>query len=223
MQSHTKVILIRHGQTEWNDGARFQGHLDSRLTQLGIRQAEALGQRLAQEKITAIYSSDLGRAIHTAEIIARSTNHKVTTDPRLRERCLGVFQGLQRDEAQQQYPVEFKKYFSRDPEYAVPGGESVRAHFSTCFACLDELAARHPGQTIAIVTHGGALQALFRHIVGIPFDAIRRFSIQNAAYNLLASGPDGWSVITWGDIAHLTKVMADDSKTASITYSQTVE
>jgi probable phosphoglycerate mutase len=198
----TRVILVRHGQTEWNDGSRFQGHLDSPLTQAGKLQAESIGRRIAEEEITAIHSSDLGRARHTAELIAAPANLPVQVDSRLRERSLGVFEGLSRDDIAARYPEETRRYYSRDPHYAVPGGQSTVEHFQIGLACLNEIAARHQGESIVAVTHGGLVQAMFRQVTGIGFEAPRRFAIRNAAYNVFLRDEGGWSLETWGDISH---------------------
>ncbi len=98
LMKHTHLILVRHGQTEWNIKGIRQGHLDSKLTDGGVAQAKALGARLAREKFTALYSSDLGRAVQTAKAIADLTGHEIVTDARLRERHLGIFQGLNAEE-----------------------------------------------------------------------------------------------------------------------------
>lgn len=198
----TRVILARHGQTEWNDGARFQGHLDSPLTPVGVRQAKGLAHRLGMEKIAAVYSSDLGRAIRTAEFIAEELRQVVATDERLRERGLGVFQGLSKEEIIVRYPEESRRYYSREPDYVVPDGESARGRFALGFSCLNDLVVRHPGTTIVVVTHGGLVQGMFRHVTGLPFEAPRRFAIRNAAYNVFAHNARGWSLETWGDLAH---------------------
>lgn len=198
----TRVVLVRHGQTEWNNGARFQGHTDSPLTQIGERQAQALGKRLAGERFAAVFSSDLGRARRTAEIIAEHTGHTVKTDARLRERGLGIFEGLRRDEIEARFPEESRKYYSRQADYAVPGGESAMGRFRLGLECLNELAERHSSGTILVVTHGGLVQGMFRHVTGLPFEAPRRFSIRNAAYNVFAYGEYGWSLEIWGDTSH---------------------
>lgn len=208
----TRVILVRHGQTIWNDGARFQGHMDSPLTEEGVRQVEALGKRLAPENVSAVYSSDLGRAMQTAEIIAGRTKHRVISDTRLREQCLGIFEGLSKDEIPKRYPEEWKRYHSRDPEYVVPGGESPRGRFELGLACLSELALRHRGENIVVVTHGGLVQGMFRHVVGVPFREARRFSIQNAAYNVFLHHEEGWSVQTWGDVSHVREMAENQVK-----------
>src|SRR5688572_26179051 len=150
----------------------------------GKLQAESIGRRIAREKIAAIYSSDLGRARQTAELIAAPCKLSVATDERLRERALGVFQGLNRDEIAVRFPEEAKKYYSRDPDYAVPGGESAMGRFLLALEFLDEIARRHRGESVVAVTHGGVVQGMFRHVTGVGFEAPRRFAIRNAAYNV---------------------------------------
>lgn len=198
----TRVILVRHGQTEWNDGARFQGHLDSPLTPVGEAQAASIGRRIAGEKIAALYSSDLGRARQTADLIAVSVKLSIQLEERLRERSLGVFEGLTRDEVAARFPEEMRLYYTRDPHYVVPDGQSATQHFELGRSCLDELAARHPGESIVAVTHGGLVQGMFRFVTGLGFEAPRRFAIRNAAYNVFLRDEGGWSLETWGDIAH---------------------
>lgn len=193
---------MRHGQTEWNDGAIFQGHLDSPLTRAGVLQAESLGLRLGSEKISALYSSDLGRARHTAELIAGVTKLPIVTDSRLRERGLGIFQGLTRVEIATRFPEETRRYFSRDSEYIVPEGESLVGRFELGLECLNEIAEQHRGATAVAVTHGGIVHGMFRHVTGVAFNAPRRFAIRNAAYNVFLHDEEGWSLETWGDISH---------------------
>src|SRR5439155_26438920 len=108
----TQFIVVRHGETEWNIRGIRQGNLDSRLTEKGMAQAKALAQRLAREKFSALYSSDLGRAVQTAEMIAAVTGQEIVTDARLRERNRGVFQGLNGDEIKEKFPEEYRLHRS---------------------------------------------------------------------------------------------------------------
>src|ERR1700730_9268316 len=121
-----QVIIVRHGQTEWNLKGVRQGHLDSPLTDRGVAQAKALGERLAREKFTALYSSDLGRAVQTAQMIAAVTGHVIITDERLRERHLGIFQGLSGDEIRERFPEEHRLHRTVGPIYVIPGREVVQ-------------------------------------------------------------------------------------------------
>jgi len=199
----TQIIIVRHGQTQWNIRKIRQGHLDSELTDKGVAQARALGQRLARESFTALYSSDLGRALHTARMIAAVTGHEIVTDERLRERHLGVFQGLSGDEIKDKHPEEYRLHRTLGPEYVIPGGESVRQQVARNVDCLDEIALKHPGEKVVVVTHGGVVSGLFRHALDIPLDAPRRFEFVNAGLNVFAYEEGHWILRTWGDVSHL--------------------
>jgi probable phosphoglycerate mutase len=206
----THVIIVRHGQTEWNIAGIRQGHLDSRLTPRGMLQAQALAQRLAREKFNAIYSSDLGRAVQTALAIADVTGHEMITDPRLRERHLGIFQGLNGDQIQAKYPEERRLLRSIGPDYVIPGGESMRQQVERNVAYLNELAQKHQGETIVVVTHGGVVSGFFRHTLAIPLDAPRRFEFVNAGLNVFFREDDSWMLLTWGDVSHLAPGAASE-------------
>ncbi len=199
----TQLIIVRHGETEWNIKSIRQGNLDSRLTEKGMAQAKALAQRLAREHFTALYSSDLGRAVQTAEEVASVTGHEIITDPRLRERHLGIFQGLSGEEIKQKHPEEYKLHRSLGPDYVIPGGESVRQQVARNIAYLNEIGSKHLGETIVVVTHGGVISGLFRHTFSIPFNAPRRFEFTNAGLNIFAYDEGNWFLLTWGDVSHL--------------------
>ena len=204
----TQLIIVRHGQTRWNLKLIRQGHLDSPLTEKGIAQAKALGERLAREVFTALYSSDLGRAIQTAKMVAETTGHKVVTDARLRERHLGIFQGLNGDQIKEKHPEEYRLHRTMGPSYVIPGGESVEQQVARNVAYLTEIAAKHLGETIVVVTHGGVLSGFFRHALSIPLEAPRRFEFMNASLNVFAYEEGNWMLRTWGDVSHL---MSDGS------------
>src|SRR5450759_4619565 len=106
----THLLAIRHGETEWNSQGRFQGHLNSALSEAGLAQAEALGERLARESVDLLLSSDLGRALQTASAIARRTGREIVVEPRLRERRMGIFEGLTPAEVQTRYPDEYARF-----------------------------------------------------------------------------------------------------------------
>ncbi len=212
----TQVFIVRHGQTEWNIANIRQGHLDSPLTEAGVAQARALARRLLRERFTALYSSDLGRAVQTAQIIAQATGHEVITDPRLRERHLGIFQGLVGDEIREKYPEEYKLHRSLGPDYVIPGGESVQQQVARNLAYLNEIAAKHLGETILVITHGGVLSGLFRHTFSIPFEAPRRFEFTNAGLNVFVYQAGNWFLQTWGDLSHLVNGAASDDDDARL-------
>jgi len=199
----TQLLIVRHGETLWNIQKRIQGQQDSELTETGIAQAHALVERFREDSFSALYSSDLGRAYRTAEIVAAETGHMIHPDPRLRERHFGIFHGLTWEEAERVYPEERAAYLTDGPDYVIPEGESARECMHRSVAGLEEIARRHPGETVLIVTHGGVLSGLFRYTLGIPLDAPRHFTLWNTSLSLFFYGDDGWKLESWGDIGHL--------------------
>jgi probable phosphoglycerate mutase len=205
----THIIAIRHGETEWNRESRFQGHLNSVLNETGRAQAQALGERLVAERFDLLLSSDLGRALQTAGAIAMRTGHEVVVEPRLRERRMGIFQGLTPAEVEARYPEDFARFKSRDPDYVIPGGESMRQLFERSVACFTDLAERHAGLTLAAVTHGGVLAMLYRRAMQMPLDAPRNFHLHNTGVNRFRHRRGAWQLQSWGDIAHLEHALDD--------------
>lgn len=207
----TELILLRHGETEWNLRGRFQGHQDSPLSPEGLRQANLLAARLSSVSFHALYSSDLGRAVETAQLIATRTGHSLRQDPRLRERALGVLEGLTRDEASQRHPQVFAEYSGGGPDFVVPNGESTSQRLRHALECLEELGARHAGERLVVVTHGGVLSLLFRHCLGIPSTTPRAFSVLNACWNQFDYHEGKFRLVTWGDVNHLSASSRDDT------------
>lgn len=207
----TELILLRHGETEWNTQGRLQGHLDSQLSARGLRQADALAARLASDSFHALYCSDLGRAQETARRIAARTSHPVLQDMRLRERGLGILEGLTRQEASQRHPEVFAEYAAGGPDFVIPGGESASQRLRHAIECLEELGARHAGARIVVVTHGGVLGSLFRHCLGIPPSAPRTFSVLNASWSQFDYHAGTFRLVTWGDVNHLRDTSRDDT------------
>lgn len=204
--------VVRHGETGWNLVGRQQGHLDSPLTAKGIQQAKALAEALTDKGVGVIYSSILGRALKTAEIIGACLGLPVQTDIRLKERNLGILQGLTIDEFRRQYSDEAYTLLSRDPDYILPEGESFRHVHDRVAACLEELAQRHSGQKILVVAHSGILRCLFYKAVGLPLSTTRRFSLFNGSINRFTITGGEWFLDTWGDISHMEgmSVLDDD-------------
>ena len=203
MQTKTEVILIRHGESEWNLSGRWQGHADSPLSNRGIEQAEALGKRMLNEKLDCFYSSDLERARHTSRLVGGPSGWEAEFMESLRERDLGVIEGLTTDEMLEKYTQEYQSFRNDGPEYQVPGGESFRQFYDRCSGALEDVAMRNPGKKIGLVTHGGFLGAIFRYVLNIPLDAERNFVLLNCSINRLEKTDSGWNLVSWGDIAHL--------------------
>ena len=211
----TRILAIRHGETAWNVDTRLQGHLDIPLNDEGLRQAQHLAQALGQsETIDAIYASDLSRAHITAQAIAQATGHTVSTHPGLRERHFGAFQGRTFAEIEVELPEHAWHWRKRTPEWTPPdGGESLVALRERIVATVDELAARHPGQQVVMVAHGGVLDILYRAATRLDLQAPRTWALTNTAVNRLLWTPQGLSLVGWGDTSHLDALGKDETST----------
>jgi len=199
----TLLFVLRHGQTAWNAEQRIQGQLDVPLDDTGRWQAARLARALAGEDIRAIYSSDLQRAHATASAIAEACGAAITRDERLRERGFGVFEGHTYAYIEQRWPAEVSRWRRRDPGAGPEGGEALEGFYERCVGAVTEMAAAHPGQTIAIVAHGGVLDCLYRAAVGVDLSAPRSWQIGNAAINRLLFNGERLSLVGWSDEGHL--------------------
>jgi probable phosphoglycerate mutase len=208
MDRATRVFVLRHGETAWNVELRIQGQLDVPLNALGRRQAEALAAALAGEGIDAIYASDLSRALHTAQPLARATGAPLATDSGLRERGFGRFEGLTFAEVEARWPADAARWRAREPGFGPGGGESLLDFRARAVGSASALAARHPGQAIALVAHGGVLDCLYRAATGVDLAAPRSWQLGNAAINRLLWHGEGFSLVGWNDAAHLADLDA---------------
>lgn len=207
----TDIFLIRHGETAWNAEKRLQGHLDIPLNAEGERQAAALARALADEKFDAIISSDLGRALSTAQAVASAQGMPLSTDPGLRERCFGAFEGLLYEELEARFPQAHAQWRARDPHARYPDGER-RAETFAEFAqravdTVIRIAEKHQGQRIALFSHGGVLDCVYRAAHGMDISAPRNFDVLNAAINHLRWDGEKLQVLRWSDNAHLAAAL----------------
>ena len=207
----TRIVAVRHGETAWNVELRMQGQLDVPLNDVGRWQAARVAAALADQPFDAIYASDLSRARETAEIAARAQGGAVIADTGLRERCFGVFQGLTFDEVAQRWPEGARRWKQREPDYAPEGAESLRVFAARGVAAVERLAAAHRGQSIAVFTHGGVLDSLYRAAARAPLQAPRSWALGNAAINRLLHTPQGFALVGWNDTAHLEGPPLDES------------
>lgn len=213
--THTTILLIRHGETAWNAVRRLQGHIDIPLNQEGERQAAALGRALASEKVDAVMSSDLQRAMQTAQAVAaHHRNLTASTDAQLRERAYGVFEGMLYQDIQDEYPADFQLWQARDIDAMMPHGErmaeSFRQFYDRVIAALKKIAARHPGQTVAVVAHGGVLECAYREARGMQLDSPRDFQVKNASINRFSVDNGKLVLTSWGEVDHLALSAMDD-------------
>lgn len=207
----TKVILVRHGQTLWNLAMKYQGHCDVALTDKGIEQAELAAKRLADENISAVYASDLNRALVTAECIASEHNLAVTTIPELREINFGDWEGLTfkglneriTSEFNEEWTEEMLKIFTHPGDARIPGGESFSEVKERATFALANLVAKHQDQTIVVVSHGGTIRTLLCAALNIPLNYLWNIKQDNTAINMLEYYDGQVMVSLVNDVHHL--------------------
>ncbi|MEJ7615717.1 MAG: histidine phosphatase family protein [Pyrinomonadaceae bacterium] len=166
MSEQTQILLIRHGQSEGNAEGRFGGHSATPLSLRGKKEAAAVAQALGKAGVTAIYSSDLPRAVSTAEPLARVTKLKIVQTAAFRERHVGRMEGLTFEEAAELHPEDYAALLERDFEHILLGGESYRQMLGRAADALDRAVDRHRGGTIAVFTHTGTICILALHLMG---------------------------------------------------------
>ncbi|HCE92611.1 MAG: phosphoglycerate mutase [Burkholderiales bacterium GWA2_64_37] len=210
----TRIIAIRHGETAWNVDTRIQGHLDIPLNNTGLWQADQVAQALLGEPIAAIYTSDLQRAHATAQAVARTTGAPLVTDPGLRERSFGHFQGRTFAEIEAELPEDALRWRKRDPHYTPEGGESLVALRERIEHTVTVLAQLHVGEQVVMVAHGGVLDVLYRLATRQDIQAPRTWQLSNAAINRLLWTPDGLTLVGWADTQHLDQIVLRDENHA---------
>ena len=204
----TRICLVRHGETAWNAERRLQGHIDIPLNDIGLAQARATAASLTNQSFEAAYASDRLRARQTADAIAARCTLQPAIDARLRERHYGVFQALTYDEARARFPEDYQHFESRDPEFVFPGGgESLRQFAARIHEALHDIATRHQGGTVLVVTHGGVLDVAHRLATGKPLETPRDFTIPNAALNWIERDGVDWRLIAWAEQRHLKSAL----------------
>lgn len=209
------VYLVRHGETEWNAQRRIQGHANSPLTEEGIEQAELVALRAKKLGITHIYSSDLGRAVQTAEIISKTLNLPILTDTRLRELNMGILEGRFVTSLTEEENQLRKTPLSGIPNVRIPGGETMQELADRLYAALNDLRQLPEGSIPLVVCHGLALGCLIGTVMGLPPHAPRRIRLRNCSlsrvdYQQSDWLESGWIVETAGDISHLSHESRDE-------------
>lgn len=208
----TEIILVRHGETEWNLSGRWQGHADSALSERGVSQAKSLGKRMATMPVDVVYSSDLERAMHTSRLAGISSDWDALALSELRERDLGVLEGMTTSEMESKQPDVYRRFLNEGPNYQPPGGESFQQFFDRCSNAVEKLVDKHPGKKILGFTHGGVLGVIFRKVLNIGLDVERNFLLLNCSINKIQKSNGKWHLVSWGDVAHLQELGSlDDS------------
>jgi probable phosphoglycerate mutase len=219
----TELILIRHGETDWNRELRFQGQVDVPLNAVGHEQARRLGLRLATETLHELVCSDLTRTQQTALPIRQNhlqlSQGSAALDAALREQNFGVIDGMRVDDIKAQHADAWAQWIRFDADYAFTGGESTRQFHARVLAAVRALARQHEHKTLVVVTHGGVLDMIYRTALALPLSGPRQSDIPNAGLNRVRIQGEAIEIMDWADARHLADMPAqpvyDQSKLAS--------
>lgn len=199
----SRLLLVRHGDTELSCTERLWGHTDGALSAAGLRQVERLRDRLATEKIDVVYSSNLRRTLATAEIIASGYQLEVITCAELREINFGQLEGLTFKEINQLYPELTKLWFNWSMTLNFPGGESLGAFRSRVSSFIGRLDKHGEGETILIVAHSGSLRLLVCQFLGIDLKHWSQIRLGLASLSIVETYPQGGILSLLNDVSYL--------------------
>jgi broad specificity phosphatase PhoE len=204
------LILIRHAETEWNRVGRCQGFTDVELCDSGKRQVEELAKSLRDKSISAVYSSDLKRAVDTAKAIAGYHKLSVEFDPDLREMNQGELEGLTFVEIREKY-AELLSAWGQSPETVkLPGGESLKELQERALRAIERIYKRHPEGTVVVVSHNLTIITLLCKFTGVGLEEFRKFKLKAASKNVILFRNGHFSVDILNDIAHLAPELIID-------------
>jgi probable phosphoglycerate mutase len=199
----TELIVIRHGETDWNRQHRFQGQIDVPLNAIGQAQAQRLRQRLADEPIDVLLCSDLQRARSTADTLAQARSVSPQVDPQWREQGFGVLEGLDVPTIRQRHADLWARWVRHEADYALPGGESNLDFHARVQQALAAALAAHAGRRVVVVTHGGVLDMLWRTARALPLHGARSCEIPNTGINRLRWADGRLQIVQWAQADHL--------------------
>lgn len=203
------VWLVRHGETAWNVEGRMQGHTDVALTERGRAQAHALAQRLRATPPGRIVSSDLSRALETANFVGAACSVMPCADRRLREQDLGTWSGRTFPEVEDDDPELARRFRGYDPEARPPGGETRAELANRVWTAFEAHTLAGSSGPLLVVSHGGAIQTLIYRILGLPPTTVRRFRLPNVGLTTLICRGGDWYVQTLNDTMHLASTSGD--------------
>lgn len=208
----TRFCLIRHGETDWNAERRLQGHTDIELNVRGIAQAKQMAHALKKINLMfdVLYTSDLQRAAKTANAIEELYKISAITSSALRERHLGALQGLSIDEAPNLEPELWKAHLSRNINENLRTGESIQQFADRIHLALEEIRKQYLGKTILLVSHGGALDMMYRIASNQTLDSEKAVTVPNASLNWISHNGSAWKVDGWADTSHLEDLALDN-------------
>jgi probable phosphoglycerate mutase len=208
----TRFCLVRHGETDWNVARCLQGHTDIALNGRGRIQAVQLAQALKKSNLQfdVLYTSDLQGAADTANAIVECFNLPAIANGELRERHLGTLQGLTIDEAPLAEPELWRAHIARELDHEMSGGESIHQFSRRIRNALEALRQKHLGKTILLVSHGGALDMMYRIATDQALDAERIAAVPNASLNWISHDGQSWKLDRWADTSHLDSIALDN-------------
>jgi alpha-ribazole phosphatase len=206
----TRVYLVRHGETQWNRERRVMGQLDIPLNDIGREQVRRTAELLAKEEFSAIYCSDLSRAVETAQIIATPHKLDVITVPELREARYGLWEGLAWQEVLERFPEEYEMRRTDPENFRPSGGESRKELYERASQIFSRLVARHSKQKIVLVTHGGTIRAILRYVLGLgPGNG--HLAVDNCGITIIdREDDDSYEVFTVNSVFHLRELRTED-------------
>ena len=199
----TRILLVRHGETELQSSLRYWGKTDVALGPIGLHQAEQLRDRLAMERIDFIYSSELKRATDTADIIAARHNLKVITCPELREIDFGKLEGMEFNEIHSQFPEVEKMWLARDPALVYPDGESLTDFENRVMTFETRLKNHRANDTILIIAHAGVLRTLICQLLGLEMKNRWSLRVDLASLSIVETYPEINMLCLLNDVSHL--------------------
>lgn len=210
----TELILIRHGETDWNRELRFQGHVDVPLNATGHEQARRLAARLAAEKLVVdhLVCSDLIRTQQTAtpslQVLFPQLHIHTLTDASLREQAFGEVDGKRVEDVKLEHADAWAQWLRFEADYGMPGGETTRQFHTRVMDAVRRIAQQYQGQKVMVVTHGGVLDMIWRTARGTGLDGPRQSDIPNAGFNRVRVEGDAVEVLDWADVRHLADLPA---------------
>lgn len=202
-----RLIIVRHGESEWNRIGRYQGQQDAPLSELGIRQAEALAGRLQREPIDAIFTSPLQRAAKTAEAIARHHRHLPFEQvDALLEINHGAWEGLMADEVIERYGEGLQEWRNHPTRSQMPGGESFTNILKRVLDFKERLCHDYSGQNVLVSTHDVVVKILVADALGMNMDRINRIWVTNASISVIEYGEDLPYLVSLSEACHLGRL-----------------
>ena len=200
-----RLLLVRHGETDWNLTRRYQSHSDVPLNRNGIQQAQFLARRLSKERIDAIYSSNLWRTMETANYIAKEHTPVlvVQSDPRWRELSFGNWDGLNHEEIEARWQIEINRWYADTVNFSPPDGETLLQLSGRVRSAWDELQSRHKDETVLLVSHGGTIQVLLCMLLGMELNRHWQFHVKPAALTEISIYEAGAILDVFNDASHL--------------------